>query len=113
MMLAVVSAVPSYTLEDHPYTLLAPPPGSAIQQQLQRQPSPSPAVVPPPSTTLDAAKFGLLPKRPVSLVRPESGGAAGSSAAPAHPHHDDDSDDGLEYAENPFETDTSTAAPKK
>ncbi|KAF5321384.1 hypothetical protein D9619_001527 [Psilocybe cf. subviscida] len=91
----------------------SPPSGTTVQQQLQRQPSPSPAVVPPPSTTLDAAKFGLLPKRPVSLVRPDSGGAAGSSAPPPHPHHDDDSDDGLEYAENPFETDTATSATTK
>ncbi|KAG1861543.1 hypothetical protein DFJ58DRAFT_777255 [Suillus subalutaceus] len=44
----------------------------------------------PPSTGV--AKFGLLPKRPVSLLREQP-----------PPTHRDDSDDELEYTENPFE----------
>ena len=39
-------------------------------------------------------KLGLLPKRPVSLVR---------DPQPAPARRSLDSDDGLEYAENPFE----------
>lgn len=52
----------------------------------------------PPSTGvgtpsgIDATKFGLLPKRPVSLLREQP-----------QPTHRDDSDDELEYTENPFE----------
>ncbi|KAG1863785.1 hypothetical protein F4604DRAFT_1586677 [Suillus subluteus] len=52
----------------------------------------------PPSTGvgtpggIDATKFGLLPKRPVSLLREQP-----------PPTHRDDSDDELEYTENPFE----------
>lgn len=52
----------------------------------------------PPSTGvgtpsgIDATKFGLLPKRPVSLLREQ-----------APPVHREDSDDELEYTENPFE----------
>ncbi|KAG1736036.1 hypothetical protein EDB19DRAFT_1723340 [Suillus lakei] len=52
----------------------------------------------PPSTGvgtpsgIDTTKFGLLPKRPVSLLREQ-----------APPTHRDDSDDELEYTENPFE----------
>lgn len=41
---------------------------------------------------IDATKFGLLPKRPVSLLREQP-----------PPTHRDDSDDELEYTENPFE----------
>lgn len=52
----------------------------------------------PPSTGvgtqggIDVTKFGLLPKRPVSLLREQP-----------PPTHRDDSDDELEYTENPFE----------
>lgn len=53
----------------------------------------------PPTTQsgspLNAAKFGLLPKRPVSLLRPDS--------ATQRPHDEDDDDDELDYMENPFE----------
>ncbi|KAG2127188.1 uncharacterized protein EDB93DRAFT_1257140 [Suillus bovinus] len=41
---------------------------------------------------IDAIKFGLLPKRPVSLLREQ-----------VPPTHRDDNDDELEYTENPFE----------
>jgi hypothetical protein len=39
-------------------------------------------------------KLGLLPKRPVSLLREQT---------PSQPSRRDDSDDELEYTENPFE----------
>ncbi|KAJ2926745.1 hypothetical protein H1R20_g10342, partial [Candolleomyces eurysporus] len=66
-------------------------------------PSPPPATssttgassVPPPASNaapIDGGKLGLLPKRPVSLVRETP-----------QPRRSYDSDDGLEYAENPFE----------
>ncbi|KAF7985085.1 hypothetical protein HWV62_8963 [Athelia sp. TMB] len=53
----------------------------------------------PPATSsgappIDPSKLGMLPKRPVSLLRDPS-------QPPAR--HDDDDDDELEYAENPFE----------
>ncbi|KAJ7049656.1 hypothetical protein C8F01DRAFT_1378162 [Mycena amicta] len=58
----------------------------------------------PPSTNagapqIDAGKLGMLPKRPVSLLRtsPPPAGTAGG----APPSSDDDGE--LEYAENPFE----------
>jgi len=56
---------------------------------------------PPPSTTsgapaIDPGKLGMLPKRPVSLLR------SPSDPAPK-PDDEDDDDDELEYAENPFE----------
>ncbi|KIJ61279.1 hypothetical protein HYDPIDRAFT_116013 [Hydnomerulius pinastri MD-312] len=72
----------------------------------------------PPSTGsgspggVDFSKLGLLPKRPISLVRPQSppGRAASSSppfSATAHPmaraHSGSEDDDELEYVENPFE----------
>ncbi|KAJ7933776.1 hypothetical protein B0H13DRAFT_1592174 [Mycena leptocephala] len=58
------------------------------------------APIPPPTTNtgapqIDGGKLGMLPKRPVSLLRtnsPPTGGAPPSS-----------DDDELEYAENPFE----------
>ncbi|KAJ7467203.1 hypothetical protein FB451DRAFT_1260475 [Mycena latifolia] len=55
---------------------------------------------PPPSTNtgappIDGGKLGMLPKRPVSLLRTNSP----PTAAP-HPSSDEDE---LEYAENPFE----------
>jgi len=85
-------APPSLTSSPKPTT--AP----AIQQ-------PKPATIPAPATAaqpIDAGKFGLLPKRPVSLLRDP--GPAGSTPAPAKTHNvADDDDDGLEYAENPFE----------
>ncbi|KIP06530.1 hypothetical protein PHLGIDRAFT_128242 [Phlebiopsis gigantea 11061_1 CR5-6] len=60
--------------------------------------SPGSDVPRPPAThsgsPLNAAKFGLLPKRPVSLLTPQASAAK---------HPDDEDDDDLEYAENPFE----------
>ncbi|EPQ57676.1 hypothetical protein GLOTRDRAFT_17842, partial [Gloeophyllum trabeum ATCC 11539] len=46
----------------------------------------------PPTPSIDPSKIGLLPKRPVSLVRDQH-----SSTRPR------DDDDELEYVENPFE----------
>ncbi|KAJ6498828.1 hypothetical protein C8R45DRAFT_805339, partial [Mycena sanguinolenta] len=56
----------------------------------------------PPSTTsgapqIDAGKLGMLPKRPVSLLRTNSPPSSSSGAPPSS------DDDELEYAENPFE----------
>lgn len=50
-----------------------------------------------PSSNIDPGKLGLLPKRPVSLLKPQSP----STEATPKAHEDDDDD--LEYAENPFE----------
>ncbi|KZP34419.1 hypothetical protein FIBSPDRAFT_942545 [Athelia psychrophila] len=61
--------------------------------------TPSASTDRPPSTSsgappIDPSKLGMLPKRPVSLVRDPS-------QPPAR--HEEDEDDELEYAENPFE----------
>ncbi|KAK7692202.1 hypothetical protein QCA50_003826 [Cerrena zonata] len=91
----------------------------ALVLQLQRQrPAPAPSTPPPtgstsprgstdvsrPPTTqsgspINAAKFGLLPKRPVSLL----GSQPPSEVKPSQEHSDDDEE--LEYLENPFEDD--------
>lgn len=61
--------------------------------------STQPEVARPPQTQsgspLNAAKFGLLPKRPVSLLRPET--------SAQRVHDDDEEEDELDYVENPFE----------
>jgi len=62
-----------------------------------------------PRSSIEAGKLGLLPKRPVSLLRDPS--ATGSNSPPSASFHpqptrqlpDDDDDDILEYTENPFE----------
>ncbi|PPQ84587.1 hypothetical protein CVT25_015790 [Psilocybe cyanescens] len=115
---------PRFSLVPHPLASPEPPPSSSSapsnqQQQLQPQPLPQLNTVPPPPSTsqgppIDAGKLGLMPKRPVSLIRdpastsaPGGAGAAAGSSAAATPQQrhllDDDDDDGLEYAENPFE----------
>ncbi|KAF8348245.1 hypothetical protein F5887DRAFT_638563 [Amanita rubescens] len=53
-----------------------------------------------PITTIDGGKLGLLPKRPVSLLKPQVA-AAGQTESERQTSLDDD--DELEYAENPFE----------
>ncbi|KIM45369.1 hypothetical protein M413DRAFT_24588 [Hebeloma cylindrosporum] len=75
------------------YDVSSPAPPPTTHQQLQRQPSPQPVV--PSAAPIDGGKLGLLPKRPVSLLRDPN------APAPAKPVDDDD--DGLEYAENPFD----------
>ncbi|CAL1706191.1 unnamed protein product [Somion occarium] len=82
------------------------------QPRPQTPSSPPPVVSPsprgstdiprPPATQsgspINAAKLGLLPKRPVSLLRSQPP----SETKPAK-EHDGDDDDDLEYIENPFE----------
>ncbi|KAH9892704.1 hypothetical protein C8Q73DRAFT_699123 [Cubamyces lactineus] len=73
------------------------PPSAATQQRSPAaSPRPSGDVPRPPPTSsgspVNAAKIGLLPKRPVSLLN-------ANSPPPTRPSDDDD----LEYAENPFE----------
>ena len=46
-------------------------------------------------------KLGLLPKRPVSLLKPQV--AAGGQTVVERQTSVDDDDDELEYTENPFE----------
>ncbi|KAF8740173.1 hypothetical protein AX14_008361 [Amanita brunnescens Koide BX004] len=54
-----------------------------------------------PVTTIDGGKLGLLPKRPVSLLKPQV--AAGGQTVVERQTSVDDDDDELEYTENPFE----------
>lgn len=89
----------------------SPSPPLTTHQQLQRQPSPQPVV--PPAAPIDGGKLGLLPKRPVSLLRDPNAPVPGASsttppnAVVLNATHTakpvDDDDDGLEYAENPFD----------
>ncbi|KAG2065093.1 hypothetical protein BDR04DRAFT_1109100 [Suillus decipiens] len=74
-----------------PTTGMGTPPPLELGQRSSDIPRPSSTGVGAPSG-IDATKFGLLPKRPVSLLREQ-----------APPTHVDDSDDELEYTENPFE----------
>ncbi|GLB37813.1 putative CUE domain containing protein [Lyophyllum shimeji] len=76
----------------------------------------------PPSsgaTPIDGGKLGLLPKRPVSLLRSQSPpGQPHAAPPPLQSQHSqqsqDDSEDGLEYAENPFdEPKTTTTTMRK
>ncbi|KAF4620916.1 hypothetical protein D9613_000306 [Agrocybe pediades] len=116
------------------YDMTTPPARTSTSPQpvepltVQRQPSPITTPSPPATMQgapqpIDAGKLGLLPKRPVSLLRdpnpgagsPPSGSGSGSTGvaastnngkAPATSHNDNYSDDDLEYAENPFEDST-------
>lgn len=54
----------------------------------------SPPRIPSPENPIDRGKLGLLPKRPISLIRDPP------QTQPQHQAHDEDD---LEYAENPFE----------
>lgn len=74
-----------------PTTGMGTPPPPELGRRSGDIPRPSSTGVGTPSG-IDATKFGLLPKRPVSLLREQ-----------APPTHVDDSDDELEYTENPFE----------
>ncbi|KAK7470873.1 hypothetical protein VKT23_002289 [Stygiomarasmius scandens] len=101
---------PAY-YDPNPQAQSSPPPNStAAAQGYDATPSPSVAVesngvseIPRPPATgsgsgIDTGKLGLLPKRPVSLLRPDNP----SSQTQSQTRRDDDDDD-LEYAENPFE----------
>ncbi|KAA1471794.1 hypothetical protein DENSPDRAFT_837878 [Dentipellis sp. KUC8613] len=69
-------------------------PGSGIPQESSATPPPPRTSSGPPPSNIDAGKFGLLPKRPVSLIPTEQ---------PAHTVRGDDDSEELEYVENPFE----------
>ncbi|KAK0455502.1 uncharacterized protein EV420DRAFT_1553955 [Desarmillaria tabescens] len=84
-----------------------PPSPSPVQVQgYDLSPSPKEETVPrPPSTgqgvPIDGGKLGLLPKRPVSLLRTSSPSAEGQPRPPTK--RDTVNDHDLEYIENPFE----------
>jgi len=72
--------------------------------------------LPSPAAPIDGGKLGLLPKRPVSLIRDENPTVAGknttaddssSTTTPGTTAKgyavEDDDDHGLEYVENPFD----------
>ncbi|KAF5326273.1 hypothetical protein D9611_000383 [Ephemerocybe angulata] len=86
-------AVQGYDVSPNDSALRASSPPAGVS-------STSTSTVPPPAsgaTPIDGGKLGLLPKRPVSLVRD-------SAADGKQPRRSESlDDDGLEYAENPFE----------
>ncbi|KAL1695022.1 hypothetical protein GGG16DRAFT_86703 [Schizophyllum commune] len=90
--------------EDSEPIRLGSPPAEAGRSSQGYDVSPSPSPAPRPtsrsSRPIDGGKLGILPKRPVSLVRDPS------------PKPSDDDDD-LEYAENPFETEDKGVKPAK
>lgn len=69
----------------------APRPSEPELQAPQPQRAVPPAITPPP--TIDPSKIGMLPKRPVSLIGPQT---------PPRPPSPQDNDE-LDYVENPFE----------
>lgn len=81
--------------------------------QTQAQPSTVPPPLTSPAPPIDGGKLGLLPKKPVSLVKDDDPTVAGKNTAVDASGSttttgkgytvDDDDDDGLEYAENPFD----------
>ncbi|KDQ55779.1 hypothetical protein JAAARDRAFT_37198 [Jaapia argillacea MUCL 33604] len=73
-----------------PRTSYDPPPRASADVSAPRPP---PTQSGPPPAGIDPTKIGLLPKRPVSLLRDQP--------SQSRPIHDDD--DELEYVENPFE----------
>ncbi|KAJ6629493.1 hypothetical protein B0H10DRAFT_1987414 [Mycena sp. CBHHK59/15] len=110
-----------YDADQNPYPVGRPPAQAPAQMQGMQTPQqqqqqaqtpayydPNPpaegydaAPASPPRTStgappIDGGKLGMLPKRPVSLLRTSDGGAA--KGAPTS-----SDDDELEYAENPFE----------
>lgn len=83
---------------------LGPVPISGLVQSQSSQVAAGPA----PRSNVDFTKLGLLPKRPVSLVRPQSpptttttGAGSGNNTRVQTKGENDD--DELEYVENPFE----------
>ncbi|KAI0339975.1 hypothetical protein BDW22DRAFT_1361062 [Trametopsis cervina] len=102
-------AISGYDVSDiaEPAPAHAPPAQTQPPPVLTSMPEPSiaPAAAPstetprPPTTQsgspLDATKFGLLPKRPVSLLSPQ--------VSAQRPKDDDEDEDELDYVENPFE----------
>ncbi|KAF9484421.1 hypothetical protein BDN70DRAFT_872420 [Pholiota conissans] len=99
-------------------------PFQTTTSQLQPEPSPQSIGGPPPQSgpTLDGGKLGLLPKRPVTLLRDPASPNTASGAAGTLPtavatttpvYHDDyEDDDDLEYAENPFESEPASSNTK-
>ncbi|KAH7924235.1 hypothetical protein BV22DRAFT_1105624 [Leucogyrophana mollusca] len=86
----------------YPAASTSPPLAPVSPPRVSASPPPSAGTPRPPSTgagtppSFDASKLGILPKRPVSLLRPGT-----QSPPPRHVSGDDD--DEQEYAENPFE----------
>ena len=78
---------------------LGPVPISGLVQA----PSSQTTVGPTSRSTVDFTKLGLLPKRPVSLVRPQSPPTAGSGSNTHVQKKRESNADELEYVENPFE----------
>ncbi|TCD67863.1 hypothetical protein EIP91_011860 [Steccherinum ochraceum] len=83
-----------------------PPPEASVTPPYTGAPASPGSGIPKPPTTgsgspINAAKLGILPKRPVSLLgsQPNSATAPDSPSSPRREADDDD----LEYMENPFE----------
>ncbi|KAF5385961.1 hypothetical protein D9615_002640 [Tricholomella constricta] len=68
-------------------------------------PRPPPTGLGSPSAPIDGGKLGLLPKRPISLLRSQSppAGLHAPGLETQYSQQSQDDSDGLEYAENPFD----------
>ncbi|KAJ7661676.1 hypothetical protein B0H17DRAFT_1094205 [Mycena rosella] len=94
--------MPAYYDPNAPSSNPSPPASATGYDAAPRSMSPpvgTGATASPPSTNtgapqIDGGKLGMLPKRPVSLLR--------TNSPPVAPHPSSDEDE-LEYAENPFE----------
>ena len=95
----VLPGPPPTTPAQPPVPSTYQPPGSFSAQSPDS--SPELSIPRPPATQsgspLNAAKFGLLPKRPVSLLRPDS------TQTQRKDEDEDEEEDELDYVENPFE----------
>ncbi|KZT29152.1 hypothetical protein NEOLEDRAFT_1175458 [Neolentinus lepideus HHB14362 ss-1] len=75
-----------------PTTAAGSPPTSSSPPAHSETPRPPSTQTGPPTSSIDPTKIGLLPKRPVSLIRDQQ---------PSSQPHDDEEE--LDYVENPFE----------
>ncbi|KAI0688200.1 hypothetical protein BC835DRAFT_1419376 [Cytidiella melzeri] len=89
----------------HPTSISIPTPAAALSSSPPSS-STNPETPRPPTTQtgspLNITKLGLLPKRPVSLLTPQSSATAATRREGEEDDEDEDEDE-LDYVENPFE----------
>lgn len=90
------SAVQGYDVTPDSSSDITPPPGISTATGATDSPTR------PQGAPIDGGKLGLLPKRPVSLLRTQDSAAGDSPYQVQRSSSEGDSDD-LEYAESPFE----------
>ncbi|KAL0956814.1 hypothetical protein HGRIS_002925 [Hohenbuehelia grisea] len=92
----VTTPAPALTMPSNPVPISSPASADATRSAAASGGSIPASGISPSSAPIDGGKLGLLPKRPVSLLRPSNETPQAQSKKP-------EDDDELEYAENPFE----------